>query len=146
MNDFMNNEEVELLFKPIVEMMLKIYISDKTAQEKAAPTLSDILTEGSKRIDDAVQAVIARHKKEIAYDEAVKEETKRAIDQGNSRYFGRSQYAGLVGLQAAAIAQGQNRLLQQMGADRRDAIGQSQYNQHFAAQVGSASLSAGGWI
>jgi hypothetical protein len=146
MNDFMNNEEIKALLKRATEMMLPFYIASLKAKTKPAPTLSEILAEGSKRIDDAVQAVIARHEKEIAYDEAVQEETKRAIDQGNSRYFGRSQYAGLVGLQAAAIAQGQNRLLQQMGADRRDAIGQSQYNQHFAAQVGSASLSAGGWI
>jgi hypothetical protein len=89
------------------------------------PTLSEILTEGSKRIDDAVEAVIARHEEEIAYDEAVKEETKRAIDQSNSRYFGRAQYAGLLGFQDEGYAIRQ-RLYQQMGSARSDQMNQLQ--------------------
>jgi hypothetical protein len=112
------------LLGPLAEKLCELY--DTSREKEIKPTLSDILTEGSKRIDDAVEAVIARHEKEIAYDEAVKEETKRAIDQSNSRYFGRSQYAGLLGLQADGYDLRQNRLFQQMGADRRDAMNQLQ--------------------
>ncbi len=125
MNDFMNSEELKALLKPIVDKLLPFYVVDIAAKTKPAPTLSEILTEGSKRIDDAVEAVIAGHEKEIAYDEAVKEETKRAIDQSNSRYFGRSQYAGLLGLQAEGYAIRQ-RLHQQMGSARSDEMNQLQ--------------------
>jgi hypothetical protein len=91
------------------------------------PTLSEIIAEGSKRIDDAVEAVIAKHEEETAYiAELKKEEAKQIIDQVNSRYFGRSQYVGLLGMDAARMAQGQNQLFQQMGTDQRDAMNQAQ--------------------
>jgi hypothetical protein len=114
----------ELLW-PLAEKLCELYDTSREVETK--PTLSEILTEGSKRIDDAVEAVIARHEEEIAYDaELKKEEAKQIIDQGNSRYFGRSQYAGTLGMQADGYDLRQNRLFQQMGADRRDAMNQLQ--------------------
>jgi hypothetical protein len=51
------------LLGPLFEKLCEIY--DTSREEEIKPTLSEILTEGSKRIDDAVQSVIARHEKEI---------------------------------------------------------------------------------
>jgi hypothetical protein len=121
------NEYWKLLNKAAEPLFDKLYASiDNARLVETKPTLSEILAEGSKRINDAVQAVIAKHEKEIAYDEAVKEEAKQIIDQENSRYFGRSQYAGLLGMQADGYDLRQNRLFQQMGTDRRDAMNQLQ--------------------
>jgi hypothetical protein len=128
MNDFMNSEELkryldiinegnrrfQKALAPLAEKLCELY--DTSREEEIKPTLSEILTEGSKRIDDAVQSVIARHEKEIAYDEAVKQETKRAIDQ-----VGRSQYD----IRATHTAT-KTWLLQQMGADRRNLMNQFQ--------------------
>jgi hypothetical protein len=137
MNDFMNSKELKKYldiineghrrFNDLLVPLVEKLCYDNSRVFEIKPTLSEILAEGSKRIDDAVEAVIARHEKEIAYDaELKKEEAKQIIDQGNSRYFGRSQYAGLLGMQADGYDLRQNRLFQQMGTDRRDAMNQLQ--------------------
>ena len=100
--------------KPLCDKLYKSIDNARLVETK--PTLSEILTKGSKRIDDAVEAVIARHEKEIAYDELVQEETKRAIDQ-----VGRSQYD----IRATHTAS-KTWLLQQMGSDRRNLMNQFQ--------------------
>jgi hypothetical protein len=85
MNDFMNNEEIKALLKRATEMMLPFYIASLKAKTRPAPTLSEIITEGNKRIDDAVQAVIARHEKEIADIKAKAEKEPACNDQSLGR-------------------------------------------------------------
>jgi hypothetical protein len=144
------NEYWRFFNKAAEPLFDKLYKSiDNARLVEIKPTLSEILTEGNKRIDDAVQAVIARHEKEITYDaELKKEEAKQIIDQGNSRYFGRSQYAGLLGMQADGYDLRQNRLFQQMGADRRDAMnqGQNQFDPQLSGLHQSQNNIGGRWI
>jgi hypothetical protein len=157
MNDFMNSKELKKYldiineghrrFNDLLVPLVEKLCYENSRLKEIKPTLSDILAEGSKRIDDAVKAVIARHEKEIADIEIkAKAELDSAI-LSIDRYgtcsnvdhqvrlasmaFGRSQYGGLVGMDAARMdaarmAQGQNRLFQQMNDDRRDAMNQAQ--------------------
>jgi hypothetical protein len=157
MNDFMNSGELKKyldiineghrrfndLLVPLVEKLC--YDNSRVVEIK--PTLSEILTEGKKRIDDAVEAVIARHEKEIADIKAKAEKEPACNDSYYSGYFGRSQYIdqqlgwnqnqetimkmaqdrkrylNQIGL---AQTQGQYDLLQQMGSAQRDAMNQAQ--------------------
>ena len=109
-----SNRRFNELLGPLAEKLCELY--DTSREKEIKPTLSDTLAEGGKRIDDAVEAVIARHEKEMAYDELVQEETKRAIDQ-----VGRSQYD----IRATHTAT-KTWLLQQMGSDRRNLMNQFQ--------------------
>ena len=122
MNDFMNSEELKELLKPIVDKLLPFYVADIAAKTTPAPTLSEMLTEGNKRIDDAVEADIAGHEKEIAYDESIKAEAEREtliVDV----VYNRQQHFNSF---AMAQAQEQYHSLQQMNEDRRNAMNQSQ--------------------
>jgi hypothetical protein len=117
----------ELLW-PLAEKLCELY--DTSREEEIKPTLSEILTEGSKRIDDAVEAVIARHEKDIAYDEAIKAEAERETLILNVVYDRQQQHFNSF---AMAQAQEQYHSLQQMNDDRRDAMYQAQ--DHFGRWI-----------
>ena len=150
MSDIMNSEELKRFLDiinegnrrfqkalaPLAEKLCELY--DTSRKEEIKPTLSEILSEGSKQIDDAVQAVIARHEKEIA---AIKVKAKAEKDSAmlSMDIYGLdSRNLGHLSLGQLQMAREFNPLYQQMESAQRNAMNQ--------AQVGSASLSAGGWI
>jgi hypothetical protein len=124
------------LLGPLAEKLCELY--DTSRQEEIKPTLSEILTEGSQRIDDAVEAVIAKHEEETAYIEAKSKAEKDLAMSSMDIYGLDSRHLGNLSLGQLQMAREYNPLYQQMGSAQRDAMNQ--------AQVGSASLSAGGWI
>jgi hypothetical protein len=136
MNDFMNSKELKKYLDIINEGHrrfndLLVPLVEKLCYENARvieikPTLSEILAEGNKRIDNAVQAVIARHEKEIA-DIEIK--AKAEIDSAmlsmdiyglDSRHFGH------LSLGQLQMAREFNPFYQQMGSAQRDAMNQAQ--------------------
>jgi hypothetical protein len=125
------------LLGPLAEKLCELY--DTSRKEEIKPTLSEILTEGSKRIDDAVEAVIAKHEKEIEYIKAKAGKEPACNDQSLGRElaraaiinmgYDRQQYIN----PAMAQAQYQNQLYQEIGSFQRDAMNQA--HGHFGRWI-----------
>jgi hypothetical protein len=143
MNDFMNSKELKKyldiindghrrfndLLVPLVEKLC--YDNSRVVEIK--PTLSEILAEGSKRIDDAVEAVIARHEKEIA-DIEIKAKAERDSAMLSMDIYGLdSRHLGYLSLGQLQMAREFNPFYQQMGSAQRDAMNQAQ--DHFGRWI-----------
>jgi hypothetical protein len=120
------------LLGPLVEKLCELY--DTSREEEIKPTLSEILAEGNKRIDDAVEAVITRHEKDIAYDEAIKAEAERDSAMLSMDIYGLdSRHLGYLSLGQLQMAREFNPFYQQMGSAQRDAMNQAQ--DHFGRWI-----------
>ena len=113
----------ELLW-PLAEKLCELY--DTSREEEIKPTLSEILTEGSKRIDNAVEAVITRHEKEMADIEIKAKAGRDSAILSMDIYGLDSRNLGHLSLGQLQMAREHNPLYQQMGSAQRDAMNQLQ--------------------
>ena len=121
--------------KPLCDKLYKSIDNARLVETK--PTLSEILTEGFKRIDDAVEAVIARHEKEIddiaRHEKEIDDIANNIIELNKNKLYN-----------DLAISQ----LYQQRANDQRNAISQgyNQFNPQLSGLQQSQNNFGGRWI